>query len=199
MVTGILLSAGLSSRFGSPKALAKLGQETVIERLEKLLLSTETAELIIVLGHGAEQIKPVLFKHKKVKIVYNKDYKLGQTSSLKTALAHIALDANGILLLPVDYPLIKQETLQTLIGFFQKRNPLILIPSYHGDKGHPPIFDIRLKKEFLDLDNAVGINTVIHRHAAETCVLPVEDEGVIRSFNTPEEFEKLKMKLSGSV
>ncbi|MBI5415639.1 MAG: nucleotidyltransferase family protein [Candidatus Omnitrophica bacterium] len=199
MVTSILLSAGLSTRFGSPKALAKPGGETVIERLVKLLLSTGTAELIIVLGHGAEQIKPVLFKHKKVKIVYNKDYKLGQTSSFKTGLAHLAPQTQGILLLPVDYPLVKQETLQTLIKFFQEKKPLILVPVYQGYKGHPPVFDVRLKQEFLDLDHSEGINTVIHRHTAETRVLPVEDEGVIRSFNTPEDFEELKLKLSGSL
>ena len=195
MISCILLSAGLSSRFGSPKALAKINRETVVERLQKLLLATETGEIIVVLGDSAERIKPVLFKHKKVKIVYNKDYKLGQTSSFKSGLAEISPQTEGILLLPVDYPVVKRETLERLINFFQEHRPLILVPGYQGHKGHPPIFDVRLKKEFLDLDDSAGINTVIHRHAAETHILPVEDEGVIRSFNTPEEFKGLKALL----
>ncbi len=50
MVTCILLSAGSSQRFGSPKALAELYDETVLEHLQKMLLATQVGEIIIVLG-----------------------------------------------------------------------------------------------------------------------------------------------------
>ena len=195
MIACLLLSAGFSSRFGSPKALARLDQQTVIEHLQELLLATEIHEIIVVLGHGAGQIKPFLFKHKKIKVVYNKNYKFGQTSSFKCGLKHIAAPTTGILLFPVDYPLIKRETVHALITFFEDKKPLILIPGYQDNKGHPPVFDVRLKNEFLGLENALGVNTVIHHHADEVTVLPVADPGVIKSFNTKKEFEQLKAEL----
>src|SRR3989344_7860118 len=114
MISCLLLSAGFSSRFGSPKALARLNDRALIEHLQELLLATQLHEVIIVLGHGAEQIKPFLFKHKKIKVVYNKDYKFGQTSSFKCGLKEVALQAAGIMLLPIDYPVIKAETFDTL-------------------------------------------------------------------------------------
>ena len=68
MISCILLSAGLSSRFGSPKALAKLPDgQTVIEKIQNQLLSIPESELIIVLGHAKTQILPLVLKHKNLK------------------------------------------------------------------------------------------------------------------------------------
>src|SRR5438093_2568565 len=86
MTSCILLSAGLSTRFGSAKALAKLGDQTVIECLLKTLVESDLAEIIVVLGAHADKIKPHILNHTKVKVVYNKDYILGQTSSVKAGV-----------------------------------------------------------------------------------------------------------------
>ncbi len=196
MISCLLLSAGFSSRFGSPKALARLDRQTLIEHLQELLLATQLHEIIIVLGHGAEQIKPFLFKHRKIKVVYNKDYKFGQTSSFECGIKKVVAPTTGVLLFPVDYPLIKKETIDTLITYFDEKKPVALIPSYDDRKGHPPIFNIQLKNEFQNLENVLGVNTVIHRHIDEVAVLPVDDPGVIKSFNTKEEFEQLKAELT---
>lgn len=195
MISCILLSAGLSSRFGSPKALAKLNKETVIEHLLNTLLSVNLCEIIVVLGADAERIKTVLLEHKKVKVVYNKNYNLGQTSSFKAGLQNIALEAQGIMLLPVDYPLIKKETFEAVIEAFIKNTPHILIPTWNGHKGHPPVFSSTLKEEFLKLDDALGLNTVArHYPPQDIFYLPVSDEGVLQSFNTAQEWKKLAVK-----
>lgn len=192
MLSCVLLSAGLSSRFGSPKALARINDKTVIEDLQSLLLETQLDEIIIVLGHAAELITPFLFNHKKVKVVYNKDYKFGQTSSFKAGLGSVSPSSTGIMLLPVDYPLIKKETFSQLISQFEKEKPAILVPVYKNKKGHPPIFSSSLKDSFLSLNNDEGINTVIHQHPADTTLSPLGDAGIIKSFNTRAEFDQLK-------
>ena len=189
-ISCILLSAGLSERFGSPKALAKLSDgKTVIEHLLQNLLASSLSEIIIVLGANADQIKPVLFNHTKVRVVYNKDYLLGQTSSFKIGLQNVSLNCQGVMLLPVDYPFVKTETLNFLIDQFASSPHEILIPSYSNRKGHPPLFPIQLSAEFLTLDNNLGINTVIHNHPSQDKIFPVNDSGVIKTFNTREEFE----------
>ncbi len=196
MVSCLLLSAGFSSRFGSPKALALVHDRTLIERLQELLLATQLHEVVIVLGHDAERIKPFLFKHKQIKVVYNKDYKFGQTSSFKCGLKQVSPEATGILLFPIDYPLIKNETVQVLISIFERKKPLALIPTYQEQKGHPPIFNASLKNEFLALKDAEGVNTVIYRHADDVDLMPVDDPGVLKSFNTKKEFERIKRELA---
>lgn len=197
MLSCIVLSAGLSSRFGSPKALITIGQQTVLEHLQTTLLSLKLNEIIIVLGHNASEIEPFVFKHTKVNVVHNKNYKLGQTSSLKAGIKKVSQDSTGIMLLPVDYPFIQPPTLARLITVFEKERPMFLIPTYHGKRGHPLFFRSSFKKLFLTLKNSEGANTIIHKHAAQVTLVPVDDPGVIATFNTPDEFEKTKKEFDG--
>ena len=192
MIASILLSAGLSQRFGSPKALAKFNGETVIGHLQKMLIKSQVDEIIVVLGAYADEIKPHLLDHKKVKFVYNKDYNFGQTSSFKAGLRSVSDDTEGFMLLPVDHPLIQQKTIDALIRYFLDNSPLAVLPSFSGKKGHPPLFSGSLKEEFLALDNESGLNTVAHAHQNQTVILPVEDAGIVKSFNTPEEFKTIR-------
>ncbi len=194
MISAILLSAGLSQRFGSPKALAQIGpqEKNVISLLQDTLINSAVDEIIVVLGDRADEIKPYLLNHTKLKVVYNKDYKLGQTSSFKTGLREISGATHGIMLFPIDCPLIKKQTINTLIDCFVKENPFILIPVYESRKGHPPIFNISLKDEILGMADNVGLNVFQTQHQNSTMLYEIEDAGILQSFNTPEEFEALK-------
>ena len=195
MVSCILLAAGSSVRFGSPKALAKINGITVIEHLQSVLTASCAGEIIVVLGDHCENIKPHILNHKKVGLVYNKDYNLGQTSSFKAGLKAISPKSQGIMLIPVDVPALKGSTVDLLISRFIERKPTVLIPTYQGKRGHPPIFNACLKKELLDLDMSAGLNTLERRYEPDIMLFAVEDPGVLLSFNTPKEFEAVKSYL----
>lgn len=194
MIDCILLSAGESSRFGSPKALAIAEGKTIIERTQETILSSNINNIIIVLGAHAESIRPFVLKHKRVKVVYNNHYNFGQTSSFKCGLLNVDPKVQGVFLLPVDFPCINAETFNILINEFHKEKSKIIIPIYNGRKGHPPLFHVCLKPDFLSLDNSQGINSVNHKYAKQTTLLPTNDRGVLLSFNTKEEWEEIKQK-----
>ncbi|MBU0469230.1 MAG: nucleotidyltransferase family protein [Candidatus Omnitrophica bacterium] len=196
MISCIVLSAGYSSRFGSPKALAMLNGETVIEHIQRSLLAALIEEIIIVLGNKTDKIEPFVLNHKRVKFVYNKDNNFGQTSSFKCGLKCISPQAKGILLFPVDHPFVCRSTLRAIVEEFHSKKSGIIIPAYKGRKGHPPLFRVELKNEFLKLSNDVGLNTIAKDHKENVNILKVDDQGVVMSFNTKEEFEKLKAQAS---
>ncbi len=201
-ISCILLSAGLSSRFGSPKALAFFPapysnkNKTVIEYLQETLINSKLSEIIIVLGYQKELILPFILKHKKVKVVYNKDYNFGQTSSFKTGLNSTDKKSEAYMLLPVDYPLIQESTINSLIDYFADKKPLILIPTYQGKKGHPPVFSNKLLEEFTNLDNSKGLNEISRVHKNSVEYFETTDNGIIQSYNTKEEFENLKKSIT---
>ena len=56
MISCILLSAGFSRRFGSPKALALINGVTVIEQLQNILVRSQVGETVVVLGDHANDI-----------------------------------------------------------------------------------------------------------------------------------------------
>lgn len=189
MISCILLSAGYSSRFGSPKALANIGTQTALAHIAGCLVEADVHEVVIVLGAGADKIEPHVLKHNKISVVYNKNFDLGQTSSVKAGLRAVSLRSSGVMLLPVDYPFIRVDTFSSLIAEFRKTNPDILIPTYGPRKGHPPIFSASLKEHLLLLDDSQGINQFIRQRKA--MFFPVGDEGVVATFNTQQEFEHL--------
>ena len=191
MITCILLSAGLSERFGSPKALAQLYGTTVIEHLQKKILQTACDEIIVVLGAHADQIQPFIFNHSRIRVVYNKDYNLGQTSSVKAGWREVN-SSTGVMFFPVDCPLIQTSTIDKVIRHFKKHDPDILVPSYQNKKGHPPIFHQRLRSKILDLPTGLGLNSLFADHPPQT--IEIDDPGIIESFNTPEEFETIISK-----
>jgi len=191
MISCILLAAGSSSRFGSPKALAAMRGGTVIEHLVKQLLASNVDEIIVCLGALIDQIKPLILKHKKIHLVYNKDYNFGQTSSFKVALKEVDPKSSGVMLLPIDYPILKVATINQLIDHFLKHNSLLTVPLFNGIKGHPPIFHARLRREFIQLDYEKGINTIIHQHEDEVDYVSVDDPGVVKTFSTKKELESI--------
>lgn len=195
MTSCILLAAGESARFGSPKPLARLGPVTVIEFLLKKLLSTVLDEIIVVLGAHAEEISAVVPTDSRIRTITNEKFQMGQTSSFKTGLKAVKLQSAGVMLWPADMPCIRRETVDFLLENFSKNPDRILIPTFKNKNGHPPIFPITLKKEFLDLKDTKPLSTIQHRHADRVLRVSVADEGVVLSFNTSEEFESILGKL----
>ena len=188
MISCVLLSAGESRRFGSPKALAVINNKSAIGVIQQTLLDSGLDEIFVVLGADRALIKPHVFNHKKVQLVYNKNYKFGQTSSFQAGITSINKKAKGIMLFPVDCPFITSATLRCLIEVFNEQNPSVLVPIFNHRRGHPSIFNASLKKEIMLLPAERGINTLFDRHAPT--LLEVHDSGILKTFNTPEELKQ---------
>lgn len=191
MITAIILAAGESKRFGSPKQLAKINdQETLIEHLIKTLKNTSIDEIIVVLGAYREEIEKVL--PQDVRVSVNEEFQKGQTSSLKRALEEVSSDCKHFLVFPVDTPLIKPETINEIINKFILSKAAIGIPTYAEQKGHPPIYDIKLKNEILELEDDEPLYHVNQKFAPTTALIEVLDPGILININTPRDLEKLK-------
>ncbi len=195
MITCILLAAGLSERFGSPKALACLAPKTtVLQHLLTILLQSACDEIVVVLGANASSIEPTIVIQSRIRVVYNKHYNFGQTSSLQTGWQAVDSASKGIMFLPVDCPLVKASSIDDIIHSFKNNSPDVLIPSYKNKKGHPPIFHQRLTPSVLNIPTSQGINSLFTQYPVQT--IAINDPGIVQSFNTLEEFESIKAAIS---
>ena len=59
LITGILLAAGLSTRMVQPKQLLPFGEKTIVETVVDNMIKAKFSEVIVVVGHCAEQIKHI--------------------------------------------------------------------------------------------------------------------------------------------
>ena len=88
---------------GSPKPLLRWHGVSLVEYQTRCLLEGGVSEVVVVLGHRAEDVIPFV-EGPNVRYVVNSRYREGKTTSIKTGLAAVSLDADAIALLAVDQP-----------------------------------------------------------------------------------------------
>jgi molybdenum cofactor cytidylyltransferase len=191
MIAAVVLSAGESSRMGRPKALLPIDGETFIERIVSALKRARLGKIIVVTGHNAEEMRRQI-DHLPVEILVNHEYKLGQLSSLHVAIRHVLADqdCDAILVHLVDHPYIDATLVNRMIESFYASGKLIVVPRYHGKRGHPVLLSRKLFSELLDAPIEHGAKAVVNAHGADTLEMDAADEGVTIDIDTPDEYRQ---------
>lgn len=191
MIVAVVLSAGESSRMGRPKALLPIDGQTFIERIVAALKQTRVGKIIVILGHNASELQPKI-SHLPVEILINTDYKLGQLSSLQLAVRHLQLDhdCDGMLVHLVDHPYLTPALVQEMIRRFYETKKRIIVPKFHGKRGHPVIFSRELFAELLSAPADQGAKAVVNAHRADTLEIETEEAGIALDIDTPELYEQ---------
>jgi len=190
MIVAVILSAGESSRMGRPKALLSIDGVRFVEKIVSTLKSTNVGDIIVVLGHNAEEIRRKI-SDLPVTILINHDYKQGQLSSLQVAIRLLESSGNpvdGILVHLVDHPYIEVKLVNLMIDRFYETKKLIVVPRFQDRRGHPVIFARALFSELLAAGTDQGAKPVVHAHRDDTLEIDTNDKGVLIDIDTPEEY-----------
>ena len=114
-VWAILLAAGESSRMGQLKALLPWRHTSLIEHQLRSLLDAGVEQVVVVIGHDAERLKPIIEAVDGATWALNNDYLQGKTTSLKTGVTALSGEqVLDVLLLNVDQPR-DPDTVRTLL------------------------------------------------------------------------------------
>jgi molybdenum cofactor cytidylyltransferase len=144
----------------------------------------------VVLGAGADAIREKL-RLDPASIVVNEEWEKGQLSSIQAAVRGLsAMETEGMVLCPVDHPLVSASLLGRLIEEFDRSGKLVVLPAYRGRRGHPLIFRAALYEELLRASPEVGARQVVWAHAEEVLEVPTEEEGVVLNLNDAETLRK---------
>ncbi len=184
-IVAILTAAGRSSRMGRPKALLDWGGRPLIQHQVEALEGLR--EVIVVLGHDAEAIRPFVPVRPTVRVVENPDYQLGRTTSLLAGFGKIGGQPAGILVVAVDQPL-APTALAELFHAHRPQAP-IAQPVFRGQRGHPVLFRGDLLTELLGIgDMPDGLRAVVARHRDARQEVPVMDPDILLDLNAPADY-----------
>ena len=190
MLAAAILAAGESRRMGSPKALISIRGQTFLERLWVSTRHPRIGFTRIILGAGAADIRQKL-PVGPATIVINPDWRQGQLSSIRAAIRSLPDGATeGLLLCPVDHPLISTALVASLIERFDSAGKQIVLPVFRGRRGHPVIFHAALYQELLGASDSVGARQVVWAHPQEIIEVTTEEEGVVLNLDNPEVLRK---------
>ena len=191
MLSAAILAAGESRRMGEPKALVSVQGLTFVEHLFAATRLPRVGITRIILGAHAAEISAKL-KFDPAMIVVNPDWPRGQLSSIHAAIRSLPADTtDGIILCPVDHPLVSRRLISELIAQFDSSRKAIALPVYRGKRGHPVIFHATLYDELLAASPGVGARQVVWAHSQEIQEVPTEEEGVVLNINDPESLKKV--------
>ena len=178
---------------GRPKPLLTWHGVTLLEYQTRSLLDGGASEVVVVLGHRAEDLKGYVTGPSE-RYVVNADYRLGKTTSIKAGVRASDADAEGIMLLAVDQPR-TPEIVTTVVRAHRDGNRLITSPRYRGRGGHPLVFAASLKSELKAIsEETQGVRAVFEAHADEVTRLVLDDPIVRLDVNTHEAYEEAKQR-----
>jgi molybdenum cofactor cytidylyltransferase len=180
---------------GRPKALlpCDAAGTTFVRRLAAVLCEGGAEEALVVGRPEDEALRAEVGSLSvRARYIENAHADTGQLSSVLAGLA--AADrpgVRGILVTPVDAPMISAPTIAALIAAFRSTGAPIVRAVYKGRHGHPVIFSREIFDDLRRADPAVGARAVVRAHAARVVDLDVNDPGVLGDVDTPGDYHTL--------
>ena len=190
MTAIVILAAGPSSRFGSPKQNLNYKGETLLQlAIKNALAVSET--VLVVLGANRELIE-FSIKDKPVDILYNSDWAEGMASSISLAANKLQTDylqITSALFMLCDQPYADKAILQQLIDAASNSEKGIIASAYNNTLGAPVLFKSTYFPYLLALKGKEGAKKLIMQHADD--VLPVPFPLGSVDIDTIEDYEGL--------
>ncbi|MGC8469099.1 MAG: NTP transferase domain-containing protein [Acetobacteraceae bacterium] len=186
-VTALVLAAGRSRR-AAPlhKLLVPVRGKPMIARTVDNVLASRARPVLVVLGHEAETVAGAL-AGRPVGRVIAADHAEGLAASLRAGLAAVPAEARGVIVCLGDMPFVTGRVIDRLIEAFDPgEGRTIVIPTFRGKRGNPVLWDRRFLPEMMALSGDAGARALLERHHAETVEVEMENDAVLRDFDTPE-------------
>ncbi|MGH8167267.1 MAG: nucleotidyltransferase family protein [Woeseiaceae bacterium] len=187
-IFAVILAAGVSSRFGSPKQLEKYDGAPLVTRAVRLAESVCGSRTMLVAGH---QWLAVVHACRPLRGYFtnNARYRSGMAASIACGVRSVAAAADAVLLLLADQPLVTRAHLDALIAAFRASPGNITATGFAETAGPPVIFPRRYFAELCDLQGDAGARSIL-AHAADR-VRTVTFENASVDVDRPEDLGRL--------
>jgi molybdenum cofactor cytidylyltransferase len=186
-IAAILLAAGESTRMRRLKQLLPWGGTTLVAWQVGQLREAGAEEVVVVLGHEAEQIRPAV--PPEARVVVNAAYREGRATSLRAGASAVPDGADAVLILSVDQPRPAWLS-RVLIERWRAERPLVMSPRFERRYGHPVLLDGSLLPELREVrDETLGLRAVIDRHVERAMAFVVSNQRVDVDLNTQADYE----------
>ena len=126
MIAVVVLAAGASTRFGSPKQRLLLS-----EVLERVRAARSVDEIVVVLG--AHEVAT------DARTVRCAEWEQGPGASLRCGLAALGSDVEAAAIVLADGPDLAPEALDRVVEAWREGRGEVLAASYDGVRGHPVV------------------------------------------------------------
>ena len=189
-ISGLVLGAGASQRFGPPKQLAPFRGTTMLAWVvNQAQRASGLDEVVVVLGRAADQVRAQV-DFGDARVVENPVFGEGCSSSYRAGIGGVSPQSDAIMIILGDLPGVTPEIIDRLAESWREQDAPIALCSYDGRKGHPMIFARSMFPQLIELHGDKAAWKLVDANAA--LVQEVQfDFPYPDDINTPEDFERL--------
>lgn len=183
-LAGIVLAAGVATRFGGPKQAALVRGVPLVRRAAEAALACCPAGVVVVTGAHAGATSGCLLGL-AVHVAHNPAWADGMAASLRTGLAALPADATACLVALADQPGVDARELARLAAAWQVQPARVAAAHYGGQLGAPAIFPAAHWPALRALAGDAGARAVLADLAARGGVTAVAMPAAARDVDTP--------------
>jgi molybdenum cofactor cytidylyltransferase len=197
-IAAVVLAAGRSTRMrGSNKLLAEIGSKPLARIVVEQALASRARPVIVVTGHERERVEAAL-AGLPVRLVHNPDFAEGLGSSLRTGIAAVPAEADGVIVCLGDMPQVDAALIDRLIAAFDpERSALAVVPTIEGKRGNPVLWSRRFFPDLMAIEGDVGARHLIGRYGEAVIEVPLTGKAALVDIDTPEALSGVKAEIEG--
>ena len=195
-IAALVLAAGRSSRMGGPnKLLAEIGGRPLVRIAVEEALASRARPVIVVTGHQRERVDAAL-AGLPVKLVHNPAFADGLGTSLKTGIAALPAETDGVIICLGDMPQVDAALIDRLIGALDpEKGALIAVPTIDGQRGNPVVWTRRFFPELMAVEGDIGARHLIGLYSEAVAEVPLTGTAALTDVDTPEALAAVKAEL----
>lgn len=183
----VVMAAGNARRFGENKLAAQWEGKTLIRRALEAVPS-ELFHSVVVVTQYPEVMD--LAGEFSFAAIHNRHPDWGISHTIELGLTALR-DCDAVLFQVSDQPLLRRETVASLVRFYLAHPGKIAALGHNGVRGNPCLFPARFFPELMELNEDHGGSTVIRRHE-EDLILWEVGPAVLHDVDTPAALAELK-------
>ena len=192
-ISGLVLGAGASSRFGQPKQLLPFRGTTllgwVISQAER---ARELGEVIVVLGRASDEIRERV-EFGDAKVVDNPVFTQGCSSSYRAGIGAIDQRADAVMIILGDQPGVTPEIIDGVAEKWREGDKQIVLASYQGRLGHPMLFAKPMFDKLIGLHGDKAAWKLVDANPNLLCEAPF-DRPFPEDIDTVEDFKRVAVQ-----
>jgi molybdenum cofactor cytidylyltransferase len=141
-----------------------LGGRPVLQHVLDAAAGSGLDQIVVVLGHAAQDVAARLRLPARTRIVLNHEYAEGQSASLRAGLQSAGPEVMAAVILLGDQPGVRAEAIEGVVRTWRAGKGPVVQASYEGGPAHPTLFDRSVWPELAQAEGDEGARRILSVH-----------------------------------
>lgn len=194
MISAVVLAAGESKRMGKKKEILPIAGEPMVRVVVRKLLSAKGIdEIVVVLGHRADEVGAALsgIADERIELVGNRRYAEGMGTSLALGSSACSWGTDAVIVALADAPFFRVEDVEALMAAHAK-GASIAVPVFAGRRGHPVLLDGTYRDRLEALSGDTGARSILESEKGAVVEVELGDDGFLMDIDEGDDYEAVR-------